>query len=286
VSTDWFSLAAAGQSALEAAGFAAGDARRDAVLLARSVLGWDAARWLTDARHAADADLAARFQLLIDRRRRHEPVAYLIGERSSTDDPPVAPGVLTPGRAELIVDKPFAPPLGPVAPGPWASRRTSARVRDAPGDHPFWVPSARVVAIDLSEAALAVAAENAERLGAADRVSLSTPRCSPRRSRPIRPDRREPPQRRQHRPVGAAQRWSVPARRSSAATVALTSSGPLVPQAAGAWPGGWLVMEIGQGQINDVEDLIAGMHGLAFHHVRADLQGILRVVVARAPGEA
>src|SRR5688500_13685806 len=74
-------LAAAGRRRLEAAGFDSDTAGRDAVLLARWILGWEAAGWLTRSSDAPPPDFSDQFFLLIDRRAASEPVAYLTGER-------------------------------------------------------------------------------------------------------------------------------------------------------------------------------------------------------------
>ena len=69
------------RAAARRGGLAGRDAARDAVVLARAVLGWDQAHWLTRAR-TGDAALrrgVRRAHLL--RRSRHEPVAYITGER-------------------------------------------------------------------------------------------------------------------------------------------------------------------------------------------------------------
>jgi release factor glutamine methyltransferase len=43
--------------------------------------------------------------------------------------------------------------------------------------------------------------------------------------------------------------------------------------------GGWLVMEFGYGQENDVRQLVSARPALRLEHVRADLQGIPRTAV-------
>ncbi|MEO8070649.1 MAG: hypothetical protein ABI652_04555 [Acidobacteriota bacterium] len=54
---------------LEGAGFDADVARRDAALLARATLGWDAARWVADQRDPATADFTGAFAAWVTRRR-------------------------------------------------------------------------------------------------------------------------------------------------------------------------------------------------------------------------
>ena len=74
-------VVAEGARALAAAGHAPDDARRDAALLARWVLGWTTAEWLTRQHQPAPADFAARFDDSIARRAAGEPIAYITGTR-------------------------------------------------------------------------------------------------------------------------------------------------------------------------------------------------------------
>ena len=46
-------------------------------------------------------------------------------------------------------------------------------------------------------------------------------------------------------------------------------------------PGGFLVMEFGYGQEDDVRAMTVGRSGLVLDHVRADLQGIPRTAIIR-----
>ncbi|MBA2356167.1 MAG: peptide chain release factor N(5)-glutamine methyltransferase, partial [Acidobacteria bacterium] len=56
-------------------------ARMDAELLARHALGWDRATWLTGAQSAASPEFLHTYRGLVDRRARHEPIAYITGAR-------------------------------------------------------------------------------------------------------------------------------------------------------------------------------------------------------------
>ncbi len=70
---------AAARARLAAAGIDSGEAGRDAALLARHVLGWDRAKMLTNDEDTPDQDFLDRFDALIERRARREPVAYIRG---------------------------------------------------------------------------------------------------------------------------------------------------------------------------------------------------------------
>ena len=61
------------------AGILPATATLDADLLARHVLGWDLATWLTHRSDAAAPDFVDRYQQIVARRARREPVAYIRG---------------------------------------------------------------------------------------------------------------------------------------------------------------------------------------------------------------
>ena len=82
---------AAARRQLEAAGIAADAAALDAEVLARHVLGWDRAQLLSRYRDAAPAGFDERYQPLVDRRSRREPVAMITGTREFWSDFAVTP---------------------------------------------------------------------------------------------------------------------------------------------------------------------------------------------------
>ncbi len=119
----------------------------------------------------AEPELAA-FRELIRRRLAGEPVAYLLGEHEFWGLPfHVDPSVLVPRPdTETVIE---------VARGLRADRAAACRVLDlCTGSGAIAVslakelPAARVVATDISEAAVAIARRNAERNGVADRVDV------------------------------------------------------------------------------------------------------------------
>jgi len=145
-------------------------------------------------------------------------------------------------------------------------------------------PRVRVVATDISEAALAVAMDNARRLDTADRVTF--------RHGPLLAGWNEPAELIVSNPpyVAGADRGALPddvVRYEPATSLFGGEDGldvirALIPAAATALvPGGWLVMEMGLGQADEVQRLIRDAPGLDVVRLRADLQRILRVVVAR-----
>ena len=62
--TSLAALVAAASRTLRTAGLTDDESRNDAVLLARRVLGWDAARWLVHSQDAAPAPFSQAFESL------------------------------------------------------------------------------------------------------------------------------------------------------------------------------------------------------------------------------
>lgn len=139
---------------------------RDARLLLRHVLGATQAQLIAYPERALSAAERARYLTLVDRRAAGEPVAYLLGVREFFSlDLRVTPDVLIPRpETEHLVEH----ALARLAPG--AGRRAldlgtgSGAVAIALARSR---PDALVIAADISEAALALARENARRHSAA-----------------------------------------------------------------------------------------------------------------------
>jgi release factor glutamine methyltransferase len=153
---------------LEAAGIAAGTAGLDAEVLARHVLGWDRAQMLSNDRDAAPAGFEERYQPLVDRRSRREPVALITGSREFwSREFEVTPNTLVPRPdTELIVEEALrilpdrASTVIDVGTGSGCLAVTLAAER----------PHAMIVATDISLEALLVARANARRHQVDDRV--------------------------------------------------------------------------------------------------------------------
>lgn len=157
---------------LEAAGLDAGDAAFDAELLARHALGgWDRGQWIARQRDEAPPGFADHFAALIARRATREPAAYILGRREFWRlEFEVTPDTLIPRpETELLVEDALAhTPKGNVRVADVCTGSGCLAVAIAHAR-----PDARVVATDLSDAALAVAARNASAHGVADRVTFT-----------------------------------------------------------------------------------------------------------------
>jgi release factor glutamine methyltransferase len=140
--------------------------RLDAELLMAEALGVSRSELLL--RHMA-APVPQRFAALLARRQGHEPIAYILGHQEFFGlEFRVTPAVLIPrGDSEVLVETAFA------------ARPDSRRVLDCgTGSGALLLAvlnrldRAHGVGIDRSPAALAVARENAARLGLADRAAM------------------------------------------------------------------------------------------------------------------
>lgn len=262
------------------AGWQLEDARRDVAVLARHLLGWDAAAWLTGQRDPVSDAVAHELDRLVARRARGEPVAYLTGDREFYGRPfRVSPAVLIPRpETEMLVERALAAidarrdgtiSVVDVGTGSGCIAVTIALER----------PAAQVLATDVSRDALEVARANAARLGAVQRVRfthdtltgpadavdviVSNPPYIAERDREfVMRDVRD------FEPSGAL----------FAGIDGLDVIRKLINRAAVALrPGGSLLMEIGAGQAAAVLEL---MERAGFEDLRttSDLAGIARVV--------
>ena len=162
---------AAARQALLAAGITTQDASGDAEVLARHALGWDRAALLTRWREPAPAGFERDYAALIRRRAAREPVALITGVREFWGlEIRVTSDVLVPRpETELVVEHAIA----------FACTHDVRRIADiGTGSGCLAValavelPSARLVAIDVSPAALSVAASNLRRHRVDTRVLL------------------------------------------------------------------------------------------------------------------
>lgn len=273
-------MLAAARERLVAAGIRAEEATVDVDVYARAILGWDRARLLAEYTAPAPAALEPTLSQWIDRRTRHEPTAYILGTREFWGlDFRVSPAVLIPRpETEFIVEEALAllggiagPRLADIGTGSGNIAVSLAHER----------ADARVVATDVSAAALAVALENARRHGVADRVEfLATSYLGgvegdfdliaanppyvrdgdkPALGRPVR-----------HEPEVALFGGDTGLR--DIAGVLDTASAKLRKH-------GWLVMEFGFGQEDEVRGLVDLRPKLQFLRFRADLQGLARTAI-------
>jgi len=232
----------------------------------------------------ADAE-RARFRELVKRRGEGEPVAYLVGSREFFSLPfTVTKDVLIPRpETEGLVVRTLdlcksaeAPRIVDVGTGSGAIAVTLAKQ----------LPKARLVATDISPAALAVARANAERHGVAERIELVE--CDlladPRAAGPwdvivsnppyVREDEYPalPRDVRDHEPKTAL--VSGPTGVEIVERLAREAAERLVP-------GGWLVVEIGPVVAAAAAAALAAVPGLEPGPTLKDMAGLARIVQAR-----
>ncbi|GIX29220.1 MAG: release factor glutamine methyltransferase [Burkholderiales bacterium] len=160
-------LREAARALQDALGLPFGEAHLEARALAGHALSRSAAQLVAASNAVLSETDEARIRALIGRRRRGEPVAYITGRQEFYGlQFKVTPAVLVPRpETELLVEQALAriPPgeaVGVLDLGTGSGAVAIAIARER--------PQARVVATDLWVAALAVARENATRLGAAN----------------------------------------------------------------------------------------------------------------------
>ena len=275
----------AATSRLVAAGLAPDVAALDAEVLARHVLGWDRAAYVCNRRDAAPRGFGTAYEAALDRRAGREPVASILGRREFWGlELEVGPGVLTPRpETELLVEE----ALRLAAEAPRAARLL-ADVGTGSGCVAIALatelPAARIIATDVSAAALAVARRNAAGHGVEHRIAWVRTSCldgvcaAPDvivANPPYVPDgdiAGLPPEVRDFEPrlalAGGPDGLEVVRRLLDAAAGRLA-------------PGGHLVLELGSGQAPAARDAVAARPQLALVRVRRDLQGIARTLVAR-----
>ena len=278
--------------ALRDADFSRDEARRDAVVLARGVLKWSAADWLARSTSSASDDFRGQFASWIDRRRRREPLAYILGEKEFYGRPfRVTPDTLIPrpeteGLVEAALEWLKATPHRAEA-----ARRPRRIIDVGTGTgcvaltlalecREYGTPAA-IAATDTSEAALTVARENARRLGATDvefhlgsLLAGATPPFDLIVSNPpyvaLRDRERLPIDVLAFEPAQAL--FSGEDGLDVIDALIAVSRDALVPQGA-------LMLEVGAGQSGEVSAILRAA-GFESVETRRDLQGIERIVIA------
>jgi release factor glutamine methyltransferase len=280
VSVTFYDTARDARARLIHAGLQASTAALDADLLARHAAGWDLATWLARRGEPADETFLARYQPLVERRLRREPVAYIRGVQEFWGrEFQVTSDVLIPRpETELLIEEADA----------FLAARPDAVVVDiGTGSGCIAItlalehPDAQVTAIDISEPALSVARQNAARLGAErvnfvhgsqlaeargpiDLIVANPPYVAERDRAGLAPEVRE------HEPAialfGGHDGWRNVRAILEAAPDALSSDG-------------CLMMELGYGQSEGLAAEVEQAGRLVLRQITKDLQGIPRLAV-------
>lgn len=264
------------------------NAALDADLLLRHVMGWDRATLLAETRAEIGEQAAARYLALVEERAHRRPLQHLTGVQAFwRHEFHVTPDVLIPRpETEVLVEAALGllrqtanPLVVDVGTGSGCIALSLA----------MELPNAEIHATEISLAALAVAEDNARRLGLAERVGFHLgDLLTPVADLAGRLDMvvSNPPY------VDPADRASLaPEVRDHEPAIALFPGGNayavyrrLVPQAMRFLrPGGRLVLEIGQG-MSDGVDTLCREAGLVVERIVPDLQSIPRALLASRPG--
>lgn len=274
----------AARARLVAAGIENGEAGRDANLLARHVLGYDRATLYTRETDEATADFIERYDAMIERRARREPVAYIRGEQEFwSRDFAVNPAVLIPRpETELIIEELLAcmPKDLPARAVKIADIGTgSGCLAVSAADE---LPLATVVATDISRAALDVARANAERFGVTNRVTFVECAYLDSHSGPFDFILSNPPYvtTAEFESLAPEVREYEPDQALVAGDDGLRDIRQIVDVAATQLaPGGTAFIEIGYQHADAVADLVAGFPSLTLKRISTDLQNIPRVAI-------
>lgn len=261
------------------------NAALDAELLFRGIAGLTRAEFLARGDDPVDPGTTARFEAAVARRERHEPIQYILGVAAFwRDEFVVTPAVLIPRPdTEILVEAVASRLRGVESPhlldlGTGSGCIALSLLRE--------LPTARAVAVDLSEEALAVARENAQRLHLQDRAQfrrsrwfdvitevetfdaiVSNPPYVPRADAAVLPT-----EVRDFEPTLAL--FAEPDDDLSSYRAIVAGLGRRLR------PGGWLALEVGQGQADGVAAILAAA---AFEGIETvnDLASIPRVVLGR-----
>jgi release factor glutamine methyltransferase len=258
-------------------------ARRDAEILLLYLVGKNRAWLMTHLDEDFAGCTAIRFASLLDWRHRGEPIQYIIGETEFYGLPfKVTPDVLIPRpETEHLVEKAIE----------LARLRTAPRIVDVcTGSGAIAValahalPAAGITATDLSDPALTIARENAQRNGVEPRIRfLRGDLLAPLAGEQFEIVVANPP----YVPTIERESMAVEVRDHEPALALfagvdgldiyrrLISSAPRV-----LVPGGFIALEIGYGQAGAVEGLLAAA-GFSQIEFKPDLQDILRVACAQ-----
>ncbi len=292
-----FRTLAEARAHLVAAGVSPREAAVDVDLFARTALGWDRARLISEQQAATPDALEPAFSTFIARRARREPSASIIGRREFWGlDFAVSPAVLIPRpETEFVVEESLALLHGAAGAGDTGTRRAAPghRVADIGTgcgciavSLAHALPAAQVTATDVSAEALAVARDNGSRHGVGGRIDFVQASYLDGIDGPFDLVASNPPY------VKSGDRPALSMEVQQEPHVALFGGGSgfvhidAVLDAAirTLRPDGWLVMEFGFGQDDEVEQRIAARAGLRLLKIRADFQGIPRTaIVQRTP---
>jgi len=288
-------LLQARQQLVDKLALAASEARIEAQILLRHALGGVSRAWLiAHEEQTLTLEQQTLFDHLLQRRLQGEPIAYILGQREFYGlEFGVTPDVLIPrpdtetlveAALELIPENLPSPQPSP------ACGRGGVRVLDlGTGSGAIAIaiakqrPNANVTAVDVSKTALEVARRNAQRLGAENVRFLLSDWFLELDGETFDIIVGNPPYIVVDDPhLGQGDLRFEPASALASGADGLNDIRSIVAQAPQHLaPGGWLLLEHGYDQAEQVAELLKGAGFKQISH-GADLAGILRVTVGKA----
>jgi release factor glutamine methyltransferase len=257
-------------------------ARLDAEYLIAHVLGIPRLALYLDHDRPLEPAEVDRLRDLVRRRGRREPLAYVLGSWSfyGLELHCDARALVPRPETEILVERCLALLAGSGAPAIVDVGTGTGAIALALASK---LPDAAVTAIDLSPGALALAAENAEANGLADRVELlEGDLLAPVAGRAFDLVASNPP----YVAAGDAVDPEVEQYEPALAVYAGDGGRAIHERLAAEAhtvlkPGGYLVIEVGEGQAPWLAEHLAG-HGYAAVEATRDLRGVERVVSAQS----
>jgi release factor glutamine methyltransferase len=272
----------AARDRLIAAGVAPREAELDVQFFARTILGWDTARFLTERLSPAPAALEPRFSAWLARRAAHEPSAYIVQTREFWGlDLLVTPAVLIPRpETELIVEEAVRlcidrPRVRAADIGTGSGNIAVALAHEVLDCH--------ITATDVSAEAIEVARENAARHGVADRIDFRVAGYLDGVEGDFDLIAANPPYVRDSDKRGLTRDvlHEPDVALFGGANGLRNINGVLDTATERLRPAGWLLMEFGFGQDDDVRALVQSRQALRIERILEDIQGIPRTAVIR-----
>lgn len=274
---------ASGREQLIRAGIQPSEAAIDVELYARSILKWDRARILLNYQKPVPGELEPQFSEWLSRRQGFEPSAYIVGEREFWGLPFLTtPAVLIPRpETELVVEEVAAIAQADAAGGSLRIADIGTGSGNIAVSVAHTLRDARLVATDVSAEALEVARQNALRHAVAERIEFICTSYLDGVSGLFDIIAANPPYVRDvdKRGLSADVLQEPHVALFGGATGFDHVDAVLATASRMLRPGGWLVMEFGFGQEDDVRALAARQPELRVDHVREDLHGLARTVI-------
>ena len=251
---------------------------RDAELLLMRVLGCGLASLLTHPERALSPAESAQYESFVTRRLGAEPVQYILGEQEFFGlNFRVTPDVLIPRPETEHLVEALLELVGRDAAAHIVDAGTGSGVIAVALAHAL--PRSQVTAVDLSQPALAIARQNAERHGVSARIRfLHSDLLAALEGESFDAVVSNPPYIAENEVLEPQVRDYEPHSALYAGPTGLEVYERLVPEAHGVLkPGGWLLMEIGHGQRGALLHLLKDWKNVRFAD---DLQGTPRVAIA------